>query len=60
MFICPPCNFPKYCRYRRISNYCFMAKGDYIFDNYLTVAFAIFMSFWGRLWHARINYRDYK
>ncbi|KAJ8962058.1 hypothetical protein NQ314_005841 [Rhamnusium bicolor] len=49
MWMCPTCKFGTYCTFERLSHYCSLAKYNYIFDNYLTIAFAVFMSFWATL-----------
>ena len=44
--MCPKCD--QVCPYRLLSDSCIYAKITYVFDNYATVAFAAFMSIWGK------------
>lgn len=46
MYVCPICDNMANCIFRRLSSYCFYGKWNYILDNYLTICFAIGMSFW--------------
>ncbi|KAJ8918004.1 hypothetical protein NQ315_011457 [Exocentrus adspersus] len=48
MKMCPACAYKRYCVYKPLSKYCFYAEGNFLFDNYLTVVYAVFMSFWGK------------
>ncbi len=43
--MCPQCD--KYCPFWHLVDSCFLSQVTYLFDNGATVAFAIFMSFWG-------------
>ncbi|KAL1140334.1 hypothetical protein AAG570_000266, partial [Ranatra chinensis] len=45
--MCPHCD--KFCDYWDLRDTCLHAKVTYLFDNYTTVFFAIFMSFWAAL-----------
>ncbi|KAK9512825.1 hypothetical protein O3M35_001156 [Rhynocoris fuscipes] len=42
--MCPLCD--KFCEYVDLHDTCFHAKVTYLFDNYTTVFFAVFMSVW--------------
>ena len=45
--ICPEC--PEYCPVRELSESCNLYNVAYLFDNDLTVVFALFMSLWATL-----------
>ena len=53
--ICPEC--PEYCPVRELSESCSLYNVAYLFDNDLTVVFALFMSLWAtmfmELWKRR-------
>ncbi|KAJ8949714.1 hypothetical protein NQ318_013583 [Aromia moschata] len=59
LYFCPTCELEKGCKYRAMSTYCTYAKWNYVFDNYLTIFFAVFMSFWStlfvKLWKRKEN-----
>ncbi|KAJ8962057.1 hypothetical protein NQ314_005840 [Rhamnusium bicolor] len=59
MWICPTCELQKHCAYNQLSSYCTYVKWCYVFDNYLTIAFAVFMSLWAtifiNLWRRKQN-----
>lgn len=44
--MCPLCD--SVCDYWQLSSMCSTARASYLFDNHATVAFAIFMSLWGK------------
>lgn len=44
-WMCPNCE--KFCDYWQLKKSCPLSKFTYTFDNFATVVFAIFMSFWG-------------
>uniref|UniRef100_A0A1B6ED36 Anoctamin n=1 Tax=Clastoptera arizonana TaxID=38151 RepID=A0A1B6ED36_9HEMI len=47
IIMCPRCDVT--CDYWRLSDTCWHAKITYLFDNPITVVFAVFMSFWATL-----------
>lgn len=49
IFVCPTCETPGLCVFKPLSLYCNRARNGYLFDNHLTVAYAISMSIWGKL-----------
>ena len=44
LLICPECD--KFCGYSSIVNSCFLSRITYLFDNYSTVLWSIFMTVW--------------
>lgn len=48
-YICPSCpeGHQEKCPYATLNVFCSYSKLSYFFDNFSTVVFAIFMSFWG-------------
>ena len=44
--MCPQCD--KYCDYWYLEDSCDFSRIAYVFDNYSTVFFAVFMSCWGK------------
>ncbi|XP_024217091.1 anoctamin-5 isoform X4 [Halyomorpha halys] len=47
IIMCPLCD--KTCDYWKLSDTCTFAKVTYLFDNPVTIVFAVFMSFWATL-----------
>ena len=47
--MCPQCD--TYCDYWFLKDSCVLSKVTYLFDNYSTVIFSIFMSVWGEIRH---------
>lgn len=45
--ICPRCSFGQNCISQPLKIECATAKVFVVFDNYATVIYAVFMSFWG-------------
>ena len=45
--MCPQCD--TYCDYWFLKDSCVLSKVTYLFDNYSTVIFSIFMSVWGEI-----------
>ena len=45
--MCPPCETN--CRHYKLKDSCTQSSVAYLFDNYATIPFAIFMSFWGEI-----------
>ena len=44
--LCPMCD--KACQYQKLKDSCIFSQVTYLFDNFMTVFFAIFMSIWGK------------
>ena len=44
LVICPECD--KFCGYSSVVNSCFLSRITYLFDNYSTVLWSIFMTVW--------------
>lgn len=47
LLMCPRCTLGHTCIAQPLKMDCSLTKGFIIFDNYATVFFAVFMSFWG-------------
>ena len=47
ILMCPLCN--DVCAYWKLGESCVYSKVSYLFDNYATCFFAIFMSIWGKI-----------
>ena len=45
--MCPQCD--TFCPYWPLKDSCFLVKLTYIFDNFATIFFSIFMCIWGEL-----------
>ena len=43
--MCPQCD--KFCSYWELKDSCFLVKLTYVFDNFATIFFSIFMCIWG-------------
>jgi len=46
LIMCPECD--RLCDYVNLSDSCFHARFTRVFDNYATIAMAVFMSGWGQ------------
>ncbi|XP_076269040.1 anoctamin-3-like [Rhynchophorus ferrugineus] len=59
VILCPTCEEQAQCKYKKLSSYCSLSTWTVIFDNYFTLAFAVFMSFWAilfrTLWKRKEN-----
>ncbi|CAG9856606.1 unnamed protein product [Phyllotreta striolata] len=57
--LCPKCLLKILCYFKPLKEYCSLFMWTYIFDNYLTVIFAVLISFWGtfftNIWIRRTN-----
>ena len=47
LLMCPMCD--KDCDFWLLHSSCLYSRLTYVFDNYATVAFAVFMSIWGEI-----------
>ncbi|CAH1119326.1 unnamed protein product [Phaedon cochleariae] len=59
MFLCPTCVSSHTCGFKPLSSLCDFSQWNYVFDNYLSVNFAILMSIWAtlfiNLWRRKSN-----
>ena len=54
--MCPQCD--KYCDYWYLEDSCDFSRIAYVFDNYSTVFFAVFMSCWGKYYKQEPSIND--
>ena len=54
--MCPQCD--KYCDYWSLDKSCNFSRIAYVFDNYSTVFFAVFMSCWGKYYKQEPSIND--